>query len=176
MNGASERFHETSDPELHRPSTDAARLHASLTALLREKGHPISDYPDAQYYNLPIPGRRDEVVTISNYFTQLLHKAYQTPDKATATDRGQLDSLDNGDAIIDIDFPGAGFACFRPGDIRPTGAYLFGLTPAELKDLPQNQFVLFGPQGLVDVANDEIAQFLTLVAWFTEEHLPTDLD
>ena len=176
MNGASERFHETSEPERHRPSTDAARLHTSLTALLREKGHPISDYPDAQYYNLPIPGRQGEVVTISNYFTRLLHKAYQTSDEMTTTDGGQLASLDNNDAIIDIDFPGAGFVCFRPGDIRPTQAYLFGLTRAKLKELPQSQFVLFGPQGLVDVENDKIAQFLTLVAWFTEEHLATDLD
>lgn len=146
MNGTSERFHETSGPERQRPSTDAARLHTSLTALLREKGHPISDHADAQYYNLPIPGRRDEVVTISNYFTRLIHKAYQTSDEATTTDRDQLHSLNNNDAIIDIDFPGAGFACFRPADILPTRAYLFGLTPDELKDLPQSQFVLFGPR------------------------------
>lgn len=155
-----ERPTSASNTERQPLSTDASRIHTALTTLLRERGDRAGNLPDAQYCIIAIPGQYHEVATVSNYFTRLVHKAHQTPDKAAETDIHQLKSINNNDAVIDIDFTASSYICFRPIDIRPERSYVFGMPTAVLKSLPQDQFVLYGPQGLVDVANNDQAQFL----------------
>jgi len=148
-----ERFHATnfeSSPLL----TDATRLHTALTTLLREKGDK-GDQGDAQYCTLDTPGRCEEAAMVSNYFTRLVHEAYQSSD---GDDDTQQESLRNKDPVIDIDFRTVAYACFRPKDIRPERAYLIGFTRYELKTFPQDQFVLLGPHGLIEVKTDEFVQ------------------
>ena len=152
-----ERF-DASNLERPRLPSDATNLHASLTALLREVGNQ-GNQNDAQYCTLPIPGDRCETVTVSNYFTRIVHMGYGAPEKGATADKTQRQSIENNDAVIDIDFPNASYACFRPQDIRPEQAYLLGSTTGELKNMPQDQFVLIGPHGLVAVVSEKIAQF-----------------
>lgn len=149
-----ERFHASNFESSPPLPTDATRLHMALTTLLREKGD-TGNQGDAQYCTLPIPGRSEETALVSNYFTQLVHESYQPSD---GVDEAQQESLENKDPVIDIEFRSIAYACFRPKDIRPERAFLIGSTADELKTFPQDQFVLLGPDGLIEVRHNEFVQ------------------
>lgn len=147
-------------PEFNRHMHDAGALHGWLTELLLQKGSGSVQH-DAQYYSLQIEGHDTEVVRISNYLTRLVHRDYLVDTDNPATP--QRASLLRGDAVIDISFLNADYpahyACFKPRDIVRSRAFMMDVSPELLGDLPPNQYVLIGPEGVTPM-DDDIAHFL----------------
>jgi hypothetical protein len=152
-------------------AVDATNFHTALNTLLKQRGHPNGKISDGQYYTLGSDNSDGGGVKITNYLTNIVHFDYR-PNPAKAPDVGQTESLVDNAAVFDIELPGIegqdAYCCFRPKDIEPDVAPWMGIKREVLANLPQNQYILFGPGGLVNMETD--VAILNLVDRVTHEN------
>ena len=157
-------------------SYGAAQFHADLTTLLLTKGEPCDD---GYYYTLFIDEHDSEVAVISNYMTHVVHRSYGR-HAGTQPEQTVIQSLLHSNAVFDIQFNHATadfnvtenssattYSCFKSSDIIPEKSGWLQLDADELLALQEQEYVVVGPEGVVDLETDNFMQFIA--RWVSAE-------